>query len=347
MKRAAPANLLTERLTSLSDPIRLRILRVLEREELSVGELASVLQFPQSTVSRHLRTLGEVASQGGGGGRWLVKRSEGTSTLYHMVHDDLDVPSRALWMTVREQFDDSTVLAEDARRLAAVLADRRLDTKAFFGRVAGEWDSVRSDLFGQHATLQSLLPLIPHHWTVADLGCGTGNASEVLAPCVAKVIAIDQSPQMLAAAKQRLAGQSNVDFVQGDLESLPIPASSVEAVVCVLVLHHLADPAAACREMARILKPGGTALVVDMTAHDRAVYKQTMGHRWLGFGVPEMKHMLTAAGLERARFQTLACDAEARGPGLFACTAYKPDQPDQPRPTSPTSWAKEAGDEQP
>ncbi len=319
MNRSSRTNPLTDRLSVLSDAARLRILRLLEREELSVGELAAVLQFPQSTVSRHLRALGDAPAGG-----WLVKRSEGTSTLYRLVLDDLAIPCRALWLTVREQMEETSELLGDLRRLQAVLADRRTDTKSFFGRVAGEWDDVRNELFGERATLQTLLPLIPRHWIVADLGCGTGNASEVLAPCVRRVIAVDQSPQMIAAAQKRVAGHENVEFLQGELESLPIKSASVDAAVCVLVLHHVPDPAAAVRELARILRPGGTALIVDMIEHDRAAYRHSMGHRWLGFGVPQMIRMLTDSGLSEPRFQALPSESEAKGPGLFACTAYKP-----------------------
>ena len=337
MNRSARTNPLTDRLAALSDSARLRILRILEKEELSVGELAAVLQFPQSTVSRHLRVLGEASAGDGGATRparetgeqgkpgWLVKRTEGTSTLYRMVLDDLSIPCRALWMTVREQLSETPELAEDARRLTGVIAERRTDTRSFFGRVAGAWDEVRNELFGHRATLQALLPLIPRHWVVADLGCGTGNAAEVLAPCVKRVIAVDQSPQMIAAARKRLSGLENVEFVQGELEKLPLKAASVDAAVCVLVLHHVPDPAGAVREMARILRPGGTALIVDMAEHDRTGYRQTMGHRWLGFGVPQVLRFLTDAGLTDPRFLALPPDSQARGPGLFACTASRPN----------------------
>lgn len=315
MKRAQRSSQVTDRLAALGDPVRLRVLRLLDREELSVGELAKVVQLPQSTVSRHLKLLAD--------GGWLVSRAEGTSTLYRLVMDDLDTASRALWVTVREQMGEGTELAEDSRRLASVLAERRLDTQSFFGRVAGEWDGVRNELFGDRVTLQAMLPLLPPHWVVADLGCGTGNAAELLAPIVKKVIAIDQSEPMLAAAKKRLAAYKNVEFVRGEMEKLPLDDASVDAAVCVLVMHHIPDPAAAAKEIARILKPGGTCLLVDMIEHDRVVYKHMMGHRWLGFGVPELVRMLTDAGLENVRVLVLPSDPIAKGPGLFACTGTR------------------------
>lgn len=325
MKRAAASNHVTLRLLALGDPVRLRLMRLLEREELSVGELASVVQLPQSTVSRHLKTLSDLPGcKVNGGPGLLVKRAEGTATMYRLVLDDLAADARELWVTVRDQLGEAPEFAEDGRRLAGVLGDRRTDTQTFFGRFAGEWDGLRSDLFGQAFTLQAMLTLLPPEWTVADLGCGTGNAAELLAPVVKRVVAVDQSAPMLAAAKKRLSGISNVEFVRGELESLPLDSESVDAAVCVLVLHHLNDPAAAVREMARILKPGGVALIVDMVAHAREDYRHTMGHRWLGFDVPGLIRIVSAAGLDHHRFVVLPSATEARGPGLFACTATRP-----------------------
>jgi ubiquinone/menaquinone biosynthesis C-methylase UbiE/DNA-binding transcriptional ArsR family regulator len=307
---------LTDHLAVLGEPVRLRILRLAEREELSVGEMAKVLQLPQSTVSRHLKVLLDTA--------WVTKRNEGTATLHRLVLDDLPETCRGLWLAVRERLACDRLasdLAEDERRLGAVLLERRQDSKAFFGRVAGQWDDVRNELFGTRFGPAALLGLIPPNWTVADLGCGTGNAAELLAPCVARVIAVDQSPPMLKAAQKRLAAFTNIDFVEGDLTGLPLAAASVDAAVCLLVLHHLPDPAAALRQMARILRPGGTALVVDMVAHDRNTYRHTMGHRWLGFSESHLLPLFQAAGFRDIRYRLLPSDTQARGPDLFIATA--------------------------
>ena len=322
MKQANPHTPLSQRLALLGEMIRLRILRLLEREELAVGEVANVVQLPQSTVSRHLKVLAD--------GGWLSKRTEGTATLYRLVLDDLPAELRSLWLTIRPQLDDeaSAELAEDTRRLAGVLAERTADSQAFFGRVAGQWDDVRAELFGRQASLRALLPLLPRDWVVADLGCGTGNAAELLAPIVKSVIAVDQSAPMLKAAQKRLggAGATNVEFRRGELEALPIADAEVDAAVCVLVLHHVPEPEKALAEIRRILKPGGVALVVDMLEHDRTSYKHTMGHRWLGFAPRHMAEMMTRAGLIAPRTTPLAPDPTAKGPGLFACTAFAPSK---------------------
>ncbi len=322
MKRRTSTNPITERLAALSDVVRLRILRILEREELAVGEVAKVVQLPQSTVSRHLKVLAD--------GGWVIKRTEGTATLYRVMLDDLSAPSRGVWVAVRDLIRSpegrkaGMEADEDQRRLESVMAERREDSLGYFGRVAGQWDDVRTELFGARFTPLGLLHLLPREWTVADLGCGTGNASELLAPLVKRVLAVDQSGPMLAAAKRRLEGMKNVEFVEGELSRLPLKDACADAAVCVLVLHHVEKPMEALAEMRRIVRPGGMALVVDMVAHDRTTYRHTMGHRWLGFSDQTMTALMTGAGFEKARYGTLASDPNAKGPGLFACAGHVP-----------------------
>lgn len=306
----------TDRLADVSELIRLRVLRVLEHEELSVGEIAQIVQLPQSTVSRHLKILAD--------GQWLARRTAGTATLYRLVLDDLSDESRALWLAIRDQLPSGGDLAEDSRRLAAVLAQRDADPQAFFGRVVGEWDQIRSDWFGQHFTRAALLSLIPPNWTVADLGCGTGNAAELLAPIVRKVLAVDQSAPMLDAARKRLSSLSNISFHQGSLEALPLADASVDCCVSILVLHHVPDPLNAIREMRRVLRaaPGsGVALIVDMLPHDRAEYRHTMAHKHQGFAPTHMQQLCRTAGFAHSSTHLLPSDPEAKGPGLFATVA--------------------------
>lgn len=310
MKRSQNSMGLPDRLAALGDGLRLRICRLVEMEELGVGEVAKVVQLPQSTVSRHLKVLGEAGL--------LQKRAEGTATMYRLVVDDLDESARRLWLAVREQVEAEHVAAEDRRRLGGVLAERRTDSLSFFGKIAGEWDSVRTRLFGGEFTVRAMLTLLPASWVVADVGCGTGNAAELLAPCVKQVIAVDQSKPMLDAARKRLVGLANVRFVSGSIESIPLETGSVDAAVCVMVLHHVADPSEALREMRRIVRPGGRVLVVDMFEHERDEFRRTMGHRWQGFAEPKMTGLLAGAGFEGVRIVSLPGEPEARGPGLFA-----------------------------
>ena len=180
-----------------------------------------------------------------------------------------------------------------------------------------EWDGVREELFGGGFTSRALLAMLPKHWTVADLGCGTGNAAELLAPHVHEVIAVDRSEPMLAAARKRLSGLGNVRFVVGDLESLPLADASVDAATCVLVLHHLEDPVSALREMRRVIRPGGALLVVDMFAHGRDEYRSSMGHEHLGFDEAGLGEVFSEAGFGGPTIAGLPTSSDARGPGLF------------------------------
>ncbi|MGE5926074.1 MAG: ArsR/SmtB family transcription factor [Gemmatimonadota bacterium] len=306
-----------DRLATLADPTRSRLLLIIERHELTVGELCAVLQLPQSTVSRHLRIL---ADEG-----WVASRAEGTSRQYRMV--PLDPAARRLWELVREDIERGSQAAHDATRLRGVLAERRLQSREFFAGSAAEWDRVRDDLFGGRAELGAIPALLDPAWTVGDLGCGTGQLMAALAPFIARVIGVDESATMLAAARRRLDGIANVELHEGGLEALPLADRSLDAAVLALVLHHALEPGDVLREAARVLRPGGRLLVIDMVPHERDEYRVQMGHVWLGFGEAELRSALGDAGFDAVRYIPLPPDPAARGPNLFAGTAQLPREP--------------------
>jgi ArsR family transcriptional regulator len=306
---------LVDQLPVLSDAIRTRVLMLLDHQELTVGELCDVLQLPQSTVSRHLKTLAEAG--------WVTSRREATSRFYTVAHDDLPPSVRKLWLLIREDVALSAAAIEDQRRLKSVLARRRSRSEEFFSAAASHWDRLRDELFGPFAFLRALLAWLDPEWTVGDLGCGTGQVTEAVAPFVSRVVAIDASGDMLDAARARLRGRRNVDFRLGALERLPLDDASLDAACVMLVLHHLADPARVVGEAARVLRPGGRLLVVDMLPHDRDEYRQTMGHVWLGFSERQVGRLLAAAGFEQAGWHPLPVDPRARGPALFAVVARR------------------------
>jgi len=315
MKDTNDSHTLLDRLATLSDMARLRMLRILHKQELSVGEIARALQLPQSTVSRHLKLLHN--------GNWIVKRAEGTASLYRLDVAVLSREAADLWHVASQQLQASTTLHEDDVRLDEVIAERRTDSKAFFGRIGGEWDELRRTLFGSDFTADAMLSLLDPSWCIADLGCGTGNAVELLAPHVHKVIAVDREPAMLSAARKRMHGAVNVEFRQGELTSLPLADAEVDAAVVLLVLHHVPKPVQAVAEIARVLKPGGVLLIVDMVAHDRDTYRHTMGHEHLGFSDDDVATWGDANGMKRHTYRRMRTDTSGKGPGLFVATLRK------------------------
>ncbi len=304
-----------DHLSALADTTRSRTLLLLDRHELTVGELSSIMQLPQSTVSRHLKALSDAG--------WIAGRAEATSNLYSLTRDDLDPAARRLWGLVREQVGLSPASRQDQRRLQAALAQRRTKSQEFFSSSASRWDRVRHELFGSRFHLAALAALADRSWTAGDLGCGTGPVAEALAPFVSRVIAVDASAAMLQAAKRRLQRLENVELRRGELEALPIDDGKLDLAVMMLVLHHVAEPGRALVDVARVLKPGARLMVVDMLPHDREGYRQQMGHVWLGFSDDHIRRMLTDCGFDNARVVPLAAEPESKGPGLFVATAQR------------------------
>lgn len=314
------ATQILDQMSVLADPVRCRMLLVLERHELTVTEICGVLQLPQSTVSRHLKTLAD--------GEWLTSRRDGTSRYYRMEAAELDAGARQIWPIVREQVAGTAAAAQDARRLAGVLAERRSKSEEFFSSASGQWDHLRVDLFGSTFHMHGLLALLDPTLVVGDLGCGTGEVSALLARHVREVVAVDASADMLEAARRRLAGVANVDLRQGDLAALPVEDARLDAAVLALVLHYAPDPARLLAEVARVTRCGGRVLVIDMQPHDRVEYQQQMGHVWLGFPEPQLRKLLSTAGFEDIRVHALPVDTAAKGPALFAAVARRSGQRD-------------------
>jgi ArsR family transcriptional regulator len=295
---------------------RTRLLVALERQEFTVRELQQILQLPQSTVSRHLRLLAEEG--------WVTARASGASNWYRMAGRQLPDSARKLWQVVRGQATETAPARRDAERARSVLAARHTRSRDFFATSAGQWDRVRGELFGRAATVAPFLGLVDPEWVIADLGCGTGLLAEQFAPRVARVLAVDESAPMLAAARRRLAGYENVEVRSGGLENLPIESGTVHLAFIPLVLHHLAEPAEAIAEAARILVPGGRLVSVDMAPHEHAEYRELMGHQWLGFDAETIDGWCRSAGLTVRIHQLVTPDPEAKGPTLFVASATKP-----------------------
>jgi ubiquinone/menaquinone biosynthesis C-methylase UbiE/DNA-binding transcriptional ArsR family regulator len=317
-KTAQQPEALLSRMSSLADATRLRLLRLLEEQELGVVDLCDVLQMPQSTISRHLKIL---ADHG-----WVRSRRDATTHLYRSA--ELESGARRLWFLAREQTGSWATIQQDALRLRRRLRQRQDRSQEFFAGAARDWERLRSELYGDSFLPSAMLALLPSSYVVADLGCGTGQVSRALAPAVHRVIAVDNSPAMLRAARKRAAGFPNVELRQGDLASLPLEDASCDAAVLILALTYVARPAQVLREAARILKLLGKLVLVDLLPHDREDFQRQMGQQCRGFSTDQTREMLELSGFESIAIDPLPPEFKAKGPALFLAAAIRgPETP--------------------
>ena len=301
----------------LADATRLRLLALLAEHELGVSDLCDVVQLPQSTVSRHLKILGDEG--------WAISRRQGTTNLYQVVLDELEERQRELWLLTRDEACGWATLEQDKVRLQQLVLDKQQDAGAFFADAAEQWESIRHELYGSRFTTDAMLALIPPTWTVADLGCGSGILSAELSVFVQQVIGVDNSEPMLIAAQQRTEGLSNIDLRKGELTALPIDDGSVDATLCVIVLSYIQDTGASIAEMVRVLKPGGRIVIVDLLAHNRDPFRRQMGQIHSGFTTDRLTERFKEAGLINIACRPLPPVSDATGPALLLAAATKPD----------------------
>jgi ArsR family transcriptional regulator len=285
-------------LRALADPTRLRIVALLEKDELSVNELQEVTRLGQSRISTHLGLLADCAL--------VTARREGRRAFYKLNPQADSVASEFIQLAIRGARELAET-AGDQINLKRVLARRHEQAQVFFDQVAGRFDRVygpgRSwQAFG-HLLLRILPPLV-----VADLGAGEGLLSELLARRCKKVIAVDNSEKIVAfgAAKAKKNGVKNLEFRLGDLQDPPVEAASVDLVILSQALHHAENPAAALRSAHKLLKAGGQILILDLLKHrfDRA--QQLYGDRWPGFAECDLHRWLEAAGFKKIEISIVA-----------------------------------------
>ena len=278
----------------LSDATRMRALALLALEELSVGELARCLGMAQSRVSNHLRVLREHDL--------LDERRAGTSTYLRSaaVNARPDSSLGRLWLALAPDISELPEHQSDRLRLAAVLADRHADERAFFDRVAGDWDKVGALFEKGTARERAAAQLLPQGVVLADLGCGTGYVARSLAGLCERLICVDRSAGMLEEAQGRMKDitpdRATVEFRQGELDALPIADAELDGAVAAMVLHHLPELSPALQEMRRVLKPGGTLSIVELMPHHEAWMHQDLGDRHLGLEPAAIQQALNRAG---------------------------------------------------
>ncbi len=275
----------------LADDSRLRLLSLLEREELSVQELTRATEMGQSRVSHHLAQLRQAGV--------IEDRREGSYTFCRLRPGSPGNPlSHEMWGQVGAAFGGTETAGTDRARLTAMVEERRASRRVAHDRLAGVWSGVGEDLERGSLRSEALAALAPRHLVVADLGCGAGFFTRLLAERFDQVIAVDHSEAMLRAASIALPSEAAVDWRSGALESLPIGDGEVDAVFTNLVLHHVVELDRATEEIARILKPGGRVVVTDLLPHHEEWMRAELAAERLGIEPEIVMDSLGRAGFE-------------------------------------------------
>lgn len=284
------------RLKTFADTTRVRLLALLEGEELTVAELSSITRLAQPRVSTHLARLKEAG---------LVRdRRSGVSAYYRFDETTLDSAQRALWQTLRIGSDDP-LLRQDAERVPAVLAARAADAN-WADSVAGDMERHYSPGRTWEALARSALPLL-EPGDVLDIASGDGVLAELLAPHAGRYVCIDASARVVAAASERLRGFANVEVREGDMHALPFADGSFDLVVLMHALTYAGKPAQAVAEAARVLRTGGRLLLSSLARHEHRNVVEAYGHVNLGFSDRELRRFVEKAGLG-----IVACDTVTR-----------------------------------
>jgi SAM-dependent methyltransferase len=285
-------------LRALADPTRLRLMALLERDELSVNELQEITQLGQSRISTHLGQLQQAGL--------VDSRREGKRTFYFLREEVEEATQEFIDLAVRGG-QEMPEHAADQVNLRRILALRNEQAQVYFNQVAGRFDRSygpgRSwQAFG-HLLLRILPPL-----DIADLGSGEGLLSELLARRARKVIAVDNSEKMVAfgAEKARKNGLNNLEFRCGDLSDPPIEARSVDLVVLSQALHHAEFPEKAIASAYRVLRPSGQLMILDLLEHGFENARELYGDRWLGFKSSDLQHWLEKAGFKKIEISVVA-----------------------------------------
>lgn len=274
---------------ALADPTRIRILLLVRRMELAVGELADVLGQSQPRVSRHIRILEQAG---------LVKRAKEGAWVFVRLGG---AAATAPVFVALDAWGDASAEA-DAARLSAVRAERDAAAAAYFAAQADSWDRLRSRHVAEsdvEAAIVAALGDLPVG-SLLDIGTGTGRMIELLGRRASIAVGIDRSPEMLRLARGRIeaAGLAHAEVRRGDMFALPQADASADTVVLHQVLHFADAPGDAIAEAARVLAPGGRLLIADFAPHDREELRSAAAHTRLGFDDEAVEEWLRAAGLE-------------------------------------------------
>ena len=305
-----------ETLRLLADPTRSRILHLLHRGELAVGELQEILGLPQSRISTHLALLRKA--------RLVNDRRDGKKSFYSLARDlpasVAGIVDAALAASAREPKS-----AADQRALQRIVEKRRQKAEQHFNLVADRLGRNYCPGRSWEAIGQMLFLLTPRV-RIADLGAGDGTLSRLLARQAESVHCVDNSPRMVQvgralAKKEHLR---NLTYVLGNIEKVPLPDRSIDLALLSQALHHAENPRQALAEAFRILKPGGRLLILDLRAHRFEKARELYADRWLGFKENELHDWIEEAGFSQSEVRVVAKETKEPCFETILATGMKP-----------------------
>ena len=292
-------------LRAAAEPTRLRLLALAARGAFCVMEFTEILGQSQPRLSRHLKLLCECGL--------LDRVREGANVWFALPTGDDGALPREL---VARLPPDDPILEADRRQAARVLAERARVASESFRRTGADWDEMRALDLPAQAVEAALLSLMPEGGAgrLLDIGTGTGRVLELLAPLVRQALGVDASKAMLALARARLARTelAHCSVRLADMYRLALSDASFDTVVLQMVLHYAEDPAGVVTEAARVLRPGGRLIVIDLAAHERADLAAKLAHRWPGFSDAAMQALLINAGLNGGEAVTIPGPLDVR-----------------------------------
>lgn len=289
-----PGEMLASLCKAAGDPLRLRILRVLSNDSFGVLELTQIFATAQSGMSHHLKVLAQAGL--------VATRREGNAIFYRRALPASEAPSSGLHAALLDTLDRLALPGDVQTRIAEVHARRSAASEDFFARMAASFQTRQDLIAGLPQYRDSLLALLdslnlPASATVLEVGPGDGRFLPDLAQRFAQVVAVDNSPAMLELARQHCInaqlGQIRLTLADALLDDCP----AADCVILNMVLHHLAAPGEALRQLARLVNPAGSLLITELCQHNQHWAKDACGDLWLGFEQEDLSHWARAAGL--------------------------------------------------
>ncbi len=302
-------------LRTLADPIRVRLMNLLQAEALSVAELQEVLGMGQSRISTHLAQLKRSG---------LVQDRRVGKNIYYSWATDTSVPRPELQNLIELAAAEMPERVSDQSALRHVLAKRRDRAREYFNKLAGKFG--RSYCPGRSwqalsSLLLSLLPAID----VADLGAGEGTLSQLLAKNARSVIAVDISERMVEVGTQLAKDHPNLEYRLGDIEEPPIEDGSIDLAIFSQALHHANSPQRAVQSAYRILRPGGRIAILDLLAHSFEQARELYADLWLGFSEVELLRLLEQTGFQENEVRVVSKELNSPYFQTVLATGRKPE----------------------